>query len=698
MAIFPSAGSPAPLCEQVTAMDLGTSNTCVARWTEPSLGASASGLIVLRPEGWQNPALGGAIPSLVLYKEDKAFLIGAAAELEFGEASPQEKKQYTLRARFKPDIAAHDDARQWMIDFLQLLRSRVHVSGKLLVGIPCQAENHYQQVLRQCLAHTGWNDVRFLREPMGALVHYIAAGVLPPSLAARGVLTVDFGGGTCDLAVLRRAEVLSWHGDMLYGGRLFDDLFYQLLLEHNPDLEQRLEQEGNAYYVHWVASRRAKEDFSTSMTRDRSQAVTVRTRWSRFDGQQAREQSAYIEHLSWQSFLLRAGSYQASEALRQSLQEHSQRAGLSPLAQGLLAGKKVDLISWFEQLMHQSLHQPQSAHATQPGQQGDQRIPPTVLLTGGSSAWPFVEDLVRQTMGPQVRILRGDEPYADIAKGLAQYHVLAHRLSTGRAALQHELPLFMEQRIAEKAIHTTLDAGISHLLEECSNFLRTVVLLPEFARYRQEGGPLRALLENIAAAVLREDERLRAVLESAMQRMSSRITAACRTELQAWFREKGIPIVPERLEQRWLGGSLDTFLHEMSTELSKNTLAQNRQYAAFATFLTGPGLAALSISGTPLLALGVGVGGLVLMKLFHWDRWLAEASLALPLPKIVRSHVFSNARLSTLCDEQLKIFEENFRKQLFSAWEQSEQHILEEAALVAREEIKALDLLNITPS
>lgn len=684
--------------ENVTAMDLGTSNTCVTRWTnsgETGAGEtnSPAGLSVLRPEGWQNPALGGAIPSLVLYRDQQPFLIGAAAELEFGEASPAEKSRYTLRARFKPDIAAHDDARQWMLDFLRLLRSRVQVQGKLLVGIPCQAENHYQQVLRQCLAQTGWEDARFLREPMGALVHYIASGVLPPSLAARGVLTIDFGGGTCDLAVMRRADVLSWHGDMLYGGRLFDDLFYQLLLERNPQLEQRLEQEGNAYYVHWVASRRAKEDFSASMARDRQQPATVRTRWSRFDGHRVQEQSAYIEHLSWQEFLLRAGEYQASPSLRQSLQEHSQRAGLSPQAQGLLAGKKVDLVSWFEHILSQTLQQ-RSAEAGHDWQ----GLPPAVLLTGGSSAWPFVEDLVRQNMGQGVQIVHGDEPYADIAKGLAQYHVLAHRLSTGRTALQQELSMFMEQRIAERAIHTNLDAGISRLLEECAGFLRSVVLLPEFTRYREEGGPLRALLQGIAAAVLREESRLRDVLEKAIQRMSSRITEACRLELQAWFREKGIPIVPERLEQHWLGGSLDAFMTDMATELSKNTLVHNRQNMALAAFLTGPGLAALSISGTPLLALGVGVGGLVLMKLFKWDTWLADASLALPLPKLVRKRLFSDARMQALCDEQLQIFEENFRKQLLSAWTQSEQQILDEAARVARDEINALDLLNITTS
>lgn len=713
----------------VTAMDIGTSNTCVTRCSSPS------GVTVLRPEGWQNPALGGAIPSLILYKDKEPFLIGAAAELEFGEATPAEKAHYTLQARFKPDIAAREDARHCMLDFLTLLRSRVQTSGKLLVGIPCQAENHYQQVLRHCLTQTGWEDARFLREPMGALVHYIASGMLPPSLAARGVLTVDFGGGTCDLAVMRRADVLSWHGDMLYGGRLFDDLFYQLLLEHNPGLEATLEAEGNAYYVHWVSSRRAKEDFSTSMRRQRDQAVTVRTRWSYFDGHSTKEQSAYIENLHWEDFLLRAGAYRASDSLRLSLLEHSHRAGLSPMAMGLLEGKAVDLISWFEHILHHILQQSRggipsviapvippaqeaesaardagkhvdsdasttasASPAPSPHTYGEGNIPPTVLLTGGSSAWPFVEDLVRQNMGPNVRIIMGDEPYADIAKGLAQYHILAQRLSAGRAALQQELSMFMEQRIATRAIHSTLDSGITRLLDECNDFLRKVVLLPQFARFREEGGPLRSLLEGIATAVQQEDARLRSLLEQAMQRMSARITEACRRELQAWFREKGIPIVPERLENTWLGGSLDVFLQSMAHDLSKGTLAQNRQHMAWAALFTGPSLAALSVLGTPLVAAAIGVGGLVSMKLLKVDTWLADASLSLPLPKMVRNQVFSDARLERMCDEQLATFAEQFREQLLNAWASAEKTIMVEATRVAREEINALDLLNLTTS
>ncbi len=668
---------------RVTAMDLGTSNTCVATCDK--------GIVtILQPENWYSAALGGAIPSLVLYKHGQAFLIGAAAELEFGEAGEEERRAYTLRSQFKPDIAVHEDAKNSMLDFLRMLHKSINPQGHILVGIPSQAENHYQQILRLCLTETGWHDARFLREPVGAVLHYIASGILPPSLAARGVLTVDFGGGTCDLAVLRRADVVGRHGDMLYGGRLFDDLFYQILLEHNAGLEEALQDEGNAYYVHWVACRRAKEEFSALMHRDRTAAASLRVRWSHFDGQQVREEAAYITKLTWTEFLARAGAYTASPSLLHILKEHGNRSGLSTRGQGLLQGKHVDLISWFEDILLASL---ESVRRENMSPLADI---PLILLTGGSSAWPFVHDIVRQTLGTRTKILMGDEPYADIAKGLAKYHLLAEHLREGRAALQNELPLFMEERIRRKAIRQNLQHGAENLLQDISQFLRDVILIPSFTQYRQEGGTLKHLMQNIATSMLQEEERLHQLLDHGMNRIGRTLVNACRAELKAWFHEKGIPIMPERLEHTWLGVEMDTFVTHMAQELGKATLSHDRNMAEIATMVAGPSLAALAVSGAPLTALTLGIGGVVLMKVFRFDRMIVEKMLLLPLPSLIRRRIFQEARLEKLCTEQLKAFGDNFTQQILEQWSNAEGRILAEAARVAKEEIDALDVLNIS--
>ncbi len=703
----------------VMAMDLGTSNTCIAAChTELNDGQ----VTVIKPHQWHNPALGGAIPTLVLYKDDKAFLIGAAAEYEFGEAGDEERKHYSLHSQFKPDIAVNENAKRYMLDFLRLLRKNVPLhpvdsktkpaestenstdlqppakqkhEGHMLVGIPSQAENHYQQVLRQCLHDTGWNNAQFLREPMGALLHYIASGALPPSVAAKGVLTVDFGGGTCDFAYLRRADVVGRYGDMLYGGRLFDDLFYQILLEHNPGLEQHLYSQNNTYYVHWVACRRAKEEFSAAMHTNREQSMTIRVRWSYFDGKNVQECSAYIEHFTWSQFMERAGRYVASKDFLLSLQEHGDRAGLSTRGQGLLQGKQTDLVSWFEDAFLETLKNVRSAPDADLSPLADK---PLVLLTGGSSAWPFVLDVVRQTLGNNSKILIGDEPYADIAKGLAQYDILAAHLREGRQALQTELPSFMNERIRRHGIERILENGSHMLMQDMGAFLRNVVLLPEFRRYREEGGSLSKLMEGIAKALVEEESRIQGLLDTAMTRMGRNIVDACRKELKDWFHEKGIPIVPERLEQTWIALAMDNFIARMGEELGKSTLSQDRNAAEMATMVAAPGLAALAASGAPITATLLGVSGLVLMKVFNLDKWVVGKVLYVPVPGLLRRRIFGEARLEKLCDEQLKSFSAEFKKQILQSWKESEGHIMAEAARVAGEEIASLDILNITPA
>ncbi len=713
------------------AMDLGTSNTCIATCHQSSENGYYKGQVqVIKPQGWHNPALGGAIPTLILYKNGEPFLIGSAAEYEFGEATQNERQSYSLHSQFKPDIAVKDDARGWMIDFLHLLRSRVQEldaaplaitgetkndsekstaqahatnSGAILVGIPSQAENHYQQVLRQCLHSTGWHNAQFLREPVGALLHYIASGALPPSQAAKGVLTVDFGGGTCDFAYLRRADVVGRHGDMLYGGRLFDDLFYQILLERNPQLHRQLLQENNEYYVHWVACRRAKEEFSAAMAENREQSITVRVRWSYFDGQKTQESSAYIENLTWGDFLQRAGRYVPTAEFLESLQEHGERAGLSMRGQGLLAGKQTDLISWFEDAFLETLKnvRQNASHSSENTTiMGESPLAnmPMVLLTGGSSAWPFVIDVVRQNLGAQTKILMGDEPYADIAKGLAQYDMLSTHLREGRRALKEELGSFMSERIRRHAIERILENGSEVLMQDMRTFLRDVILMPEFRRYREHGGALNSLMIGIAKNLVAEEQRVQQLLDTAMARIGRQIVEACRTELKNWFHEKGIPIVPERLEQTWLAVALDNFIAEMGEELGKSTLSQDRNAAEIATMVAGPGLAALAASGAPITATVIGVSGLVLMKVFNLNKWVVDKVLLVPTPSIIRKRMFSEERLEKLCNEQLKAFGEEFKKQILASWKSNEGQIMAEAGRVAEEEIMALDILNITPN
>ena len=115
--------------------------------------------------------------------------------------------------------------------------------------------------------------MRLVDEPKGALLHHLWHKDFSPEEARRGILVIDFGGGTCDFAFLQSLQVSHSWGDMELGGRLFDDLFFQWLLEQNPGVLRMMEKAGDTYYVHSYLCREVKEFFSLTMARDRTEKV-----------------------------------------------------------------------------------------------------------------------------------------------------------------------------------------------------------------------------------------------------------------------------------------------------------------------------------------------------------------------------------------------------------------------------------------
>jgi hypothetical protein len=93
------------------------------------------------------------------------------------------------------------------------------------------------------------------------------------------------------------------------GGRLFDDLFFQWLLEQNAGAMKKIEKAGDTYYVHSYLCRAVKEFFSLTMARDRSESVNKSV-----------GQYGSVRDMSWTTFIQKARAYNPSRVFVSYLQ------------------------------------------------------------------------------------------------------------------------------------------------------------------------------------------------------------------------------------------------------------------------------------------------------------------------------------------------------------------------------------------
>ncbi|UCE50479.1 MAG: rod shape-determining protein, partial [Phycisphaerales bacterium] len=257
------------------------------------------------------------IPTAILYRQGRKPLVGNPALHEYGESSNEQREQYRLRTQFKPDVTTSEEAARNAEDFLRTVveqSQKQHIvldpaRHEVIVGVPAEAEEAFRTRLKEIAKAAGYGDVKLLEEPKGALLSHLWHKDFSPDEALRGVLIVDFGGGTCDFAFLRSLdEIHSW-GDMELGGRLFDDLFFQWLLDQNADALSQIEKAGDTYYVHSYLCRELKEFFSLTMARDRTESVNKSV--GRYGS---------VRGMNWEKFLDRAKAYKPSPSFASYLQ------------------------------------------------------------------------------------------------------------------------------------------------------------------------------------------------------------------------------------------------------------------------------------------------------------------------------------------------------------------------------------------
>ncbi len=511
---------------QIIGIDFGTTNSYFSRFLLEADGHR------VRPIDFGNDQV-GALPTTILYRKEKHPVIGDAAENEWGEASARERRDYRLRTHFKPEISKSDEAKADAITFLRttaglLQRRYMDMDTRVIVGVPGEAGESFRHTLTEVLKLAGYGDVSLVPEPIGALLYHLWNEDISPSQAQGGILVVDFGGGTCDFAFMKGLDVSKAWGDMLLGGRLFDDLFFQWFLDQNFGALKKLVRHGDDYIVHWIGCRRAKEYFSTAMRANRNEKIRASLGELRHYGS--------FKNLTWDGFIKRASAYVPHPAFVKYLKQTGQHIG--PLA----TDKKLNLLEWFREALTGGLKKYGISIAD------IERI----ILTGGSSQWLFVDDVVRDIFSVSAsdqRLFMSDNPKAAISEGLVILPHLQTKFSRTFQRLQSGLEKFAQERIHQhikKHIKTVIDRVIAEIAVK----LFDGRIKPELEDFRRRGGQLSELKQKLQRVVELFEPEIQQIVSKEMDVFGRNLPVTIHNLVRDWFRENGITYFGERVDMR----------------------------------------------------------------------------------------------------------------------------------------------------
>lgn len=506
----------------------------------------------------------------------RGTLIGSQALEAFASLEPDRREGVQFWTRFKPQLGtlpdAAEGARRFLRELLSHGRSRhLHLleDATVIFGVPCQASDAYADTLRQVAQTAGFGQVKLLEEPLAVLASALGGGLLPPAVAAKGGLVIDFGGGTCDLARVEGLQARDAGGDWTLGGRLFDDLFYTLWAEQNPQKAEDLSVSDRAFIrLYWA--RVLKERFSQAMAQDPTQLwIGSAGNWGG------------LRDLTWDEVMERARSYEPTDGLRRDVPT------LPP---------RLDLIGRFEALLD-----------------GLEEPPRWVLLSGGSSQWPFVTQAVA-TRWPEARLQGLPNPGGAVAAGLAMLPALTIKASSARAKLIAGLPAL--SAAAASSGSRVLKERLQGLpLQSLAQEMTDRVLLPALKEWAQKGGTLQQLQDETARRAQLMESLVEHRLEEFTVHWAEQAGMQAEAAIKDWFADRGFE-GPDRL-----AGLTARVTQEQLRQLCRRWSEQavNLAWGPLRNALTlvagvGSGVAGMMFGG-PVPAAAAALGGALLAAL-----------------------------------------------------------------------------------
>ena len=508
---------------RVIAIDFGTCNTYLSQ--------SVNG----GPAEEFNIAVGGdsahGMKTVIMYRTKGDYAgnheFGQEAINSYGGASPKKKEAngLELASSFKPDIEVSEKARRDSICFLSNLfteanKQSLHIDPSetdIFFGVPSEASEQYRSYLRDIAKQAGWGDVRLLDEPVGALCYFqdVTGEDVVKQMLNDSVLVIDFGGGTCDFVILENGDIKYSWGDMLLGGRLFDDLFYQWVIDFSQDsmpvTEEQLIKTNKDFYWRCIKCRELKEKFSNAMVKDKE------CPYEEFFMDQ------YELELSWDDFVRRAQEYHPSRSFMNMTKLPSDMSKTQFHPDGT-----TDIFNWFEKELRRGFE--------------ISRIPigsvNKVLLAGGSSSWYFVRESCKKIFG-ESKLIRCSNPFAAISMGLVNYCNIQD-VAIGKIQSMEQEVRQLVNNIIEMVFGSELSEADVNSINQIAGTIFDQYAMPELNNFRDNGGKIEELEEKLKHLMTNHSAEIQSMLEPWFQQVGESIKMNVQNAIRSWFKSHNV--------------------------------------------------------------------------------------------------------------------------------------------------------------
>lgn len=362
-------------------------------------------------------------PSMIFFERDGTPVVGREAR-NLAMTDPARVVQFLKREMGNPSYRFNVDGRDYFPEDLsamllkKLKNDAEEYLGKeikkVVISVPAYFKDAQRECTKQAGQIAGLEVLRIINEPTAAALAY---GIGRDDLSKQHVMVYDFGGGTFDVTLMKingnRFEILATAGDSQLGGKDVDEMIVNYLAEEFID----------TYGIDLRKDRRSRQDL-----------------WDKAE------------------IAKRDLSFRNQLALTLSYKEQALRVDLDRRTFGKLID---DVVRKTEDYMNNVL----KASGL------DWEDVDTILLAGGSSRIPAVQDMIKRVTNKEAaRTLNPDEC---VAMGAA-FQALILSVDEGQVGMSQELVDTVKHLVIKDIASHSL--GVKALASDKSDFVNSIII------------------------------------------------------------------------------------------------------------------------------------------------------------------------------------------------------------------------------